>query len=119
MEPSGRNQWQPVADALAPKDGKEGVDFQAPPSLRLGTRIPQTSPASPTTTTLHPAHIPREDAGSFRRRRVIPAPGRGVRVDALVASGAEDEAQRRLAVRRCCDGQLELVAKLADVELEE
>ncbi len=31
MEPSGRNQWQPVANEQAPKsEGKEGVDGSSP-----------------------------------------------------------------------------------------
>jgi hypothetical protein len=37
------------------------------------TRIRQTCCSSPTKTTLHPAFIPPEVAGSFRRRPVIPA----------------------------------------------
>jgi hypothetical protein len=45
----------------------------APASLRLVRAVPETIPASPTQTTFHPAHIPREVAGSSRRCPVIPA----------------------------------------------
>jgi hypothetical protein len=55
--------------------GKEGVDWCFPGGALAspGTRIPQTSRASPTKTTLYPAYVPREVAGSSRRHPVIPA----------------------------------------------
>jgi len=58
--------------------GRRGVD-RCFPGCALASpdmRIPQTSRASPSRTTLYPAYIPREVAGSSRRPPVIPASNR-------------------------------------------